>query len=204
MSLMSELSKTDKGLYHAQINPAIGEDRQMKDTDWLKAADILETELGLMGQNRVIVIHGKKNRLHAHVVWERYDHEKGRMISDSFSRLAQNRARLTIEKELGHKPTPERKAKALPMKEALTELWKTSKTASLFIEQAQQIGFLIAAGADRRPFKVIDQQGQRFDLLKQLDGIKTREVREQFKNLILPTEQAALDSLRNTPVLYYQ
>src|SRR5262245_60508799 len=108
MSLTSELTKSHKGLYHAQINPAYGDDKRMTDADWLRAAEILETELKLTGQKRAIVMHEKNGRLHAHVVWERYEHDTGKMISDSYSRLAQDRARKTMEKEFDQQQTPER------------------------------------------------------------------------------------------------
>lgn len=113
MSFTSELTRSRKGLYHAQINPAYGEDCRMTEADWFRAADILETELKLTGQKRVIVMHEKNGRLHAHVVWERYDHEKEKMISDSYSRLAQDRARQIMEKEFCHERTPERNAAKL-------------------------------------------------------------------------------------------
>src|SRR5690606_35599391 len=108
MSLTSELTKTDKGLYHVQICPAYGEDKLMTDDDWIRAADIMEIETGFVGQKRTIVLHDKKGKLHAHVTWERYDHETGIMKSNKFLRLAQDRARGIIEKEFGHYRTPER------------------------------------------------------------------------------------------------
>ena len=121
MSLTSELTKSHMGLYHSQINPAIGEDRLMTREEWLRAADILERELKLDNQKRVIVLHEKRGRIHAHVIWERYDHDAGKMISDSHSRLAQDRARKTMEQELVQKPTPERNQRRPEMKIHLTE-----------------------------------------------------------------------------------
>jgi len=64
MSLTAELTRTDKGLYHAQINPAYREDSAMSADDWQRAADILGHELGLDEQRRVIVLHTKKDRTH--------------------------------------------------------------------------------------------------------------------------------------------
>jgi hypothetical protein len=197
MSLTSELSRTDKGLYHAQINPAIGEDKKMTSEDWFKAADILEKELKLEGQKRVIVLHEKKGRLHAHVVWERYDHDKGRMVSDSYSRYAQDRARLTIEKELEQRPTPKRNAQRDVMKEELTDLWYETETAEQFIQQANEKGYAIAISRERRPYRVVDEKGQDHDLLRQLDGVKVKEVREIFKDTKLPTKKQAMVAQRS-------
>lgn len=128
MSLMAELTKSQKGLYHAQINPAYSEDRKMTRQDWLRAADILGEELGLGDQRRVVVLHTKKNMTHAHVVFERYDHQTGKVIENKFSRLAQDRARKEIERVFEHEPTPHRNKHRPELKETLTNLWSQTET----------------------------------------------------------------------------
>lgn len=195
MSLTSELTNSDKGLYHAQINPAIGEDHTMTKEDWLRAAEIMETELGLSLQKRAIVLHEKKNRIHAHVVWERYDHEKGIMISDSYSRLAQDRARKIMEREFEHQLTPERNKNRPQIKVTLTALWKEIPEAEAFIAAANEKGYVVARGT-KRPFMVVDETGRSFDLVRQLDGIRTKEVREKLKGMRLPNEKAAIGQTR--------
>ena len=195
MSLTSELTKSDKGLYHAQMNPAYGDDKKMTREDWLKAADILESELGLTGQKRVIVLHDKKDRLHAHVVWERYDHDKGIMVSDSYSRYAQDRARKTIEKELNHTPTPHRNAKRPEMKVELTELWNATETGGDFIKAISKKGYTVAVGKDR-PYMIVDDTGRSFDLVRQLNKVKTKEVGQYLKEQKLPTEKEAIAKVR--------
>lgn len=195
MSLTSELTKSEKGLYHAVINPGIGEDRFMTPDQWLRAADILENELRLSLQKRAIVFHEKNGRTHAHVVWERYDHETGKMISDSFSRLAQDRARKIMEQEFNHTRTPDRNLKRPEIKATLTELWGQFPDATSFMQAAQERGYVIASGT-KRPYMVIDSTGRSFDLVRQLEGVKTMEVRERFKATKLPKEKAAITQLR--------
>lgn len=196
MSLTSELTKSDKGLYHAQINPAYGEDRQMSDEDWLKAADMLGKDLELEEQRRVIVLHTKKGRTHGHVVWERYDHEKKKMISDSFSRLAQDRARLAMEQVFEQQPTAHRNQKRPEMKERLSDLWQKLKSGADFVKAAKQFGYVVAAGVQRRPFMVVDDTGRSFDLVRQLAGVKTKEVREKLKGEKLVAEKDAIALVR--------
>jgi hypothetical protein len=128
MSLTSELTRSDKGLYHAQINPAYGDDKTMTPEKWMQAADMLGQSLKMDNQRRVVVLHTKHNRIHAHVVWERYDHEKGIMVSDSFSRLAQNRVRKEMETVFEHKKTPDKNLHKPDMKEVLSKLWVSTKT----------------------------------------------------------------------------
>lgn len=197
MSLTSELTMSEKGLYHAQINPAYGEDKKMQPDDWYRAANILGSELKLNDQKRVIVLHEKKGRTHAHVVWERYDHEKGIMVSDSFSRLAQDRARKTMEMELEQQPTPHRNEKRPEIKATLTDLWQKTLSGADFIKASVQKGYTIAKGELRRPFMVIDNTGRSFDLVRQLNGIRSKEVRKRLKKEKLQTEKEVISSIRS-------
>lgn len=196
MSLTSELTKSEKGLYHAQINPAYGDDKRMTGESWLQAADMLGEELGLSEQRRVIVLHSKKGRTHAHVVWERYDFEKGRMVSDSFSRLAQDRARKNMERVFEQQATPHRNVKRPEMKEALSKLWQKAKTGMEFVQEAAKSGYQIAKGIQRRPFMIVDETGRSFDLMRQLDGVNTREVRKRLKGENLIAEKDAIALVR--------
>ncbi|MRG48292.1 relaxase/mobilization nuclease domain-containing protein [Chitinophaga sp. SYP-B3965] len=197
MSLTSELSRrSDKGLYHAQINPAYGDDKNMTPEMWQQAADMLGAALKLENQRRVIVLHTKLGRTHAHVVWQRYDLEKRKMISNSFSRLAQNRVRLEMEKAFEHQPTPEKNMRRPEMKEALSKIWQQTKTGTEFIKEARKAGYTIAATTGRRPFMVIDEQGRSFDLVRQLEKVVTKDVRERLKDQKLQTEKDALKSVK--------
>lgn len=199
MSLSSDLTKRGKlGLYHAQVNPAIGEDQPMTPEDWLKAADILERHLGLEGQKRAIVLHEKKGRLHGHIVWEKYDHETGRLRSDSHNYKKHDKARAEIEHELGHEHTPQKSDREPTNKERLTRLWQEHPDGENFIEAAQKLGYQVAQGNARRPFRVITPDGQSLDLARQLDGIKTKEVRDRLQPLrdSIITEVEALQRLK--------
>jgi len=93
MSLTAELTRTDKGLYHAQINPAYREDSAMSADDWQRAADILGHELGLDEQRRVIVLHTKKDRTHLPTIGTR-SKRKDRQTGD---RVFANRHELIAE-----------------------------------------------------------------------------------------------------------
>lgn len=194
MSLTSELTKSDKGLYHAQINPAYGEDRKMETSDWMKAAQIMEKELGLENQKRAIILHEKKGRVHAHIVWERYDHQKGVMISDSFSRLAQDRARKSMELSFEQKPTPHRNTQKAVIKEELSALWANARSGEHFIALANAQGYFIGIGRER-PYVVFDETGRSFDLARQLKGVKTKDIKTRFQDITLSTEKKIIASI---------
>jgi hypothetical protein len=109
MERMGKATRGEKVLYHAQINPNPGE--PMWEGDWIRSADILAEKLGMEGQPRVIVYHLKEGYLegareHAHVVFQRADVEKGRLISDSHNYRKHEAASRQIERELGHEPVP--------------------------------------------------------------------------------------------------
>lgn len=196
MSLMSELTKSDKGLYHAQINPAYGEDKAMTDSDWQQAADMLGKALGFDHQRRAIVLHEKKGRVHAHVVWERYDYQTGKMIDTSFNYHAHDRARQEMERIFAQEQTPKKNKRQPELKEHLTQLWNNTETAAEFIKQVEQSGYLLAAGVVKRPFMVVDDTGRSFDLVRQLTGIKTKAVRERLKGYYLIPEKQAIEQMR--------
>lgn len=194
MSLMSEFSKGDKGLYHAQINPRDFESQIMTDEQWGETADILEKSLKLEKQKRAIVLHEKNGRVHAHVVWERYDHERNKLISDSHNYKAHDRARAELEKRFEHEMTPQKrdKSKEIAYKDILTGFWHQSSSGHEFKEKVECIGCQVARGLDRRPYKVITHDGVSLDLVRQLKGVKTAEVRERLQYEKLETEADAL------------
>lgn len=77
------------------------------------------------------------------------------------------------------------------MKKDLTALWHQFPEAIRFIEASKAKGYVLAAGT-QRPYIVVDETGRSFDLVRQLEGVKTREVRERFKETKLPTEKKAI------------
>lgn len=201
-SLMSELTKSDNGLYHAQLNPAYGFDKEMSPEDWNKAADILAKHIGYEGQRRAVVLHEKKDRIHAHLVFERYDHAKGTMKSVSWNYLAHDRARHEIEKELQHNKTPHRNANQKDIKTELSALWQQHHNGKDFVRAAQEKGYSITdgyttSGGKKRPFGVVDKNGRAFDLARQIEHAKTKEIRIRLEEEKLPTERGAISAVRS-------
>ncbi|MDO6430917.1 relaxase/mobilization nuclease domain-containing protein [Flavitalea sp. BT771] len=195
MSLTTELSgRTKKGLYQVVVNPAPTESYCMTDQDWIRAAEILEAETGFTGQPRAIVLHEKENRIHAHIVFQRYSFERGKMITNRFSRFAQNRARQTMEKEFGHLRTSQFNLDRPALRKTLAFLWQEARSGEEFISLASKNGLTIAQGDDR-PFAVITPGGIAFDLVRETKGVKTKQFREKFKGIRLPTKKTVLRNI---------
>lgn len=199
MELNSELTRSSNSVYHAYINPNPTDttDRAMTMEEWQKSVDILTAQLGYEDQRRVVVLHEKPgNRVHAHVVYERYNHERGVMATYEHNYKAHDRARAEMEQVLEHKPTPQKNKNRDRHKQTLTEIWQRTKTAQEFMTEAQANGYKIAKGTDR-PFRVVDENGVSFDLVRKLDGVKTKEVRERFGDTELIPEKQAIREMQS-------
>ena len=109
MQTLTMAVRGTKGLYHANIDPEAH--YEMTDEQWFRAVDVLEKELGLDGQPRVVVMHEKKERQHLHVVWAHTDMEQLKLRSDSMNYPAHERASLALELEFGHEHVPGKHAK---------------------------------------------------------------------------------------------
>lgn len=203
MSLTSELSgRTKKGLYHVVINPKPGEDRSMTKEQWLRAADIIEEERGFSGQKRAMVIHEKSGRLHMHVVWERYNHEKGSMICNRHAHYDLKRCRVSMEKEFNHRRTDEKSKERPALQQMLADLWRKHSNGDAFLRSVQRAGYTIARQTGRRPFVIVNAEGRSFELVKEISGVRTKAVRERLKGLNLPDKNNIIADIhqgRSTP-----
>ncbi|ACU63729.1 relaxase/mobilization nuclease domain-containing protein [Chitinophaga pinensis] len=195
MSFTSELTRTDKGLYHVQINPRPGEDKKMTADDWLRAAEIMEEETGFKGQKRIMVMHEKKGRIHMHVAWERYSHGTGKMISNKYSRYAQDRARKRMENEFSQNRTPDKNIERPELNKLLAELWALHPSGKAFIKAVGQYGYTVCRSEGRRPMVIINKAGRSFDLVRETK-VKTKDMRERLKGLQLPHDKQVIASIR--------
>ncbi len=197
MSLSVELSRrTKKSLYHVVINPDPEASYRMTPEDWLRSAEILEQESGFTGQKRVMVLHEKDNRLHMHVAWERYNHETGRIISNRNSRWAQNRARKLMEIEFGHLRTPDRNLDRPGLRKLVTELWQSCPSGKDFIKALEGHGHIVAWSDERHPFRLVNGLGRDFDLMREIVGVRKKEVTERLKGIRFPDKKQAIKRIR--------
>jgi hypothetical protein len=190
------------GLYHAEINPEAHYAKNMTPEEWKRTADILAEELGLQGQPRALVLHaGKDDRPHLHVVWQRTDVEKMKVISDGYNYIAHERASHRMEKEFGHEFIPGKHAKRdrkrqkdFP-REKLTQaedqyqkgtgLSKEDRTKEIaalkaaadngpaFKAALEDAGYILAKGD--RGYVVVDQKGGHSVLSRNV-GLKKKEI----------------------------
>lgn len=202
MSATASLTKSKRGLFHLVLNPP--QDAVMSAEDWLKCTDIIEKHIPYKTQKRVMVLH-QKGHVHMHVAYERYDHSTGKMVPDSFFKLALSKARREIEEVLEQKRTPFRRADKAEIKQTLTKLWQQSKTGQEFISLALRNDYRIVRSESRRPFKVVDEKGVSHDLVRQLKGIQTKQVREKLQGCKLEPDKTVIREIRiKTDSAYFE
>jgi Relaxase/Mobilisation nuclease domain len=217
---ISEGTRGFKGLYHANIDPAM--DYTMTREQWQHAVDVLEKELKLEGQPRAVIMHEKLGREHLHVVWARTDIDTMTLCSDSQNYMAHERASQRLENEFGHEPVPGKHAKRdreqqpefpraeanqaewqqgertgidpATRKEQITTLRQASDNAQAFKVALEEQGYILANG--RRGFVIVDQTGSIHSLGRQVQDIKPAQFREFMKPIdreALPTAEEAKD-----------
>ena len=205
MDAISLGARTDKGLYHAQINSRAEE--PLTDEQRAIAVDRLEEGLGLTGQPRVVVVHEKKGREHCHVVWSRIDLDRMAAISDSNNYRKHEEVARALEREFGHepvrgahverdgKPRPDRTPSHSEMLQAertgvspaaakavMTELWHETGNGKSF-QAALETKWWVLARGDRRDFVAIDINGGVHSLARRIEGATAADLRERFAEL---------------------
>lgn len=191
-----------KGLYHAQIAPEPGAD--MDREDWSMAADTLGRELGLDDQPRAIVLHSCDNHTHAHVVWQRTDPESLTLRSDSWNYIAHEQAARHIEHVLQHNEVQgvhtggnersdsygnQERAQAersgyspANLRTHVTQAWQEADSGAAFKNALDDKGLVLARG-DKRGYVVVDPDGEVYSLSRQVEGVRSKEVKERLADI---------------------
>ncbi|SCA56585.1 conserved hypothetical protein [Candidatus Terasakiella magnetica] len=143
MRTLSLGSRTRKCLYHSSINITADESKSMTDERWLEAVSELETELGLTGHQKAIVIHNKKGREHCHIVWNRVHPETLKAASMSWNYRKHEEVSSRMEERWSLKPVmgvhtrPEDEDR--PVCKATHQDWQSASRTGVTIEEIQVI-----------------------------------------------------------------
>ncbi len=220
MGAMGSAAETKRYFYHASINAEPGQ--MMTDAQWQESIDALEKKMGLEGQPRIVVEHGKKGREHVHVVWMRVDLEQMKGISDSHNYRKHEEVARDLERRFGHdrvqgahaerdgKPRPDRtpshdemqqaeRTRLTPQqaKEWINTLWHATDSGKAFKAALESQGWALARG-DRRDFVLVDMHGETHSLARRVDG-RAAAVRARMSDIdrdSLPTVAQAKQQQR--------
>lgn len=213
-------TRCKKHLYSLSINPAAPLTREQ----YRAAIDRIERGLGLTGQPRAIVFHVKNGREHAHVVWSRIDTRAMRAVHLSHDRMKLRALSRELAREFGL-PLPEgltrdlrdergqRQDMSLAEKRQaensgitpeqrradVTQAWHAADSAQAFRAALEQKGYILARG-DQRGFVIVDRYGDVHSLARQIEGVRTREIKARLAPLTpdqLPSVEQARKILRD-------
>lgn len=194
MEATLKMTKGKKGLYHAQINPAIGE--AMTPKQWKYAVDEMEKRLGLDDQPRAVVYHEKKGRPHMHVVWQRTDIEQGKVIGNSNDYYIHKQLGRDLEKEFGHKQLHneftgqwEKMAEKQQLKRdgynsvkqlkaRVKEVYQSYQDPAQMRSELGKIGYELARG--KKGAVIVSKEGEIHSLMRYA-GEKKKDVQERLK-----------------------
>jgi len=181
-----------------------------------------EDKLGLSDQPRALVIHVKHGREHWHVVWSRIDTEKMKVVQLSHDHqklraVAQEYARdhnLTLppgmqndrgkdryrdrdkQENLGDKQREERTGVSKPQRRReIAAAWSASDSGQAFIRALEERAYYVARGDDCA-FVVVDLYGEVHNLARQIDGVKTKQLKARFADDKLIDVATAQDRAR--------
>lgn len=206
MEAVAAGGRTGKPLYHISISPEA--DERLTDAQWALAAERLEKALGMEGHQRVMVLHTKNGRQHAHIVWNRVDIETLKTAHHSHNYRTHEQVARALEREFGLKRTQgrhaevegERKEKKRPntresqqaartgwsadqARADIRAAWEQSDSGTAFRAHLLANGYQLARG-DRRDVVILDP-GCGIHSVARRAGVKVTEVRARLADLDL-------------------
>lgn len=205
-------------LYSLSINPSAPLTREQ----YAAAIAHIEERLGLQGRARAVLFHDKNEREHCHVVWCRidtdkmravhmgHDHQKLRAVSRELAEkfgldlppgLAQDRAadRFDDAPQMSFREKEQAEATGITPRDRraeITKAYKSADSAKAFMAALEERGYTLARG-DRRDYVVVDRYGYAHSLPRQIEGAKTKDIREKLSPLT-PAQLPSVAQVRAT------
>lgn len=220
---ISKATKCRKYLYSLSLNPDPGQGpltrRQYR--DYIRR---VEKKLKLADQPRVIVFHIKEGREHCHVVWSRiisaelkavpisHDRKSLQTITRAFAKdhgltlppgmaaageRENGKARTSVTLHERHQQDRTGDSKNERVAE-ITALWNRQGGGQEFVLGLAQAGYHLARGSSA-PYVVVDRHGELHSLARQIDGVRTKEIRARLAKYppeLLPDAAAVREQVR--------
>lgn len=102
IELSAKGTQCAKPLYSAKVSPET--DRLWTKEEIRRAIELLEENLGLKGQPRIVVEHKKHGRVHYHVLWSRFPPDGGAAVHMGHNYAINLKTQKQIEKEFKLRP----------------------------------------------------------------------------------------------------
>jgi hypothetical protein len=195
---ISKATKAKQYLFSLSLNPP--RDAEVDVEALREAANRAEERLGLAGQPRVIVVHEKHARRHAHVVWSRIDATELKAINLPYYKTRLN----ALSRELflehgwelpeGYRTNGWRNPLAFDLadwqqaqrlgldprelKQLFRDAWMRSDSLAGFRHALEEHGYFLAQG-DRRGFVAVDIHGEVFAVARAV-GVKAKDITDRL------------------------
>ncbi|PHR93694.1 MAG: hypothetical protein COA69_03410 [Robiginitomaculum sp.] len=205
--VIADNTNCKKSFYSLSISPDPSQ-RDWTDKEWQYALDHIENKLGLFGQPRAVVFHEKigesdgELRKHCHVVWSRIngrtlkaihmgnDYYHLRTCTKELAKVFDlqiyyktGKDKIEARKQSYDLGKSQGKNRDLDSAEArknlITKLWHEHSDAKVLTATMSEQGYIIAQG-NRRAFVVVDRDSQIHSLARQIDGVKTKQVKQRL------------------------
>lgn len=196
-------ARCQQPLYHVVFNAAKGE--HLTAEQWDRALAMWEQEMGLADRQRAVIQHQKDGRWHTHVVYNRIDPATGKAVNIGRDHFKAKKIAREIERELGlQKVTDKRplrrreqqpplkweteqtrrtKSDANAIREQIAEAWARSDNGRAF-QQALAAEDLTLAKGDKRPYVIVDQDGNVFALSgRVLPHTRMKDIRAKLADI---------------------
>jgi hypothetical protein len=196
--MQKDATRCEKVFFHVSFAVPEQDAQKMTAERWAYCADRYERALGLEGHQRAAVQHFKDGRWHQHVVWNRIDPETMKAAQLSHERRASIRVARELERELdltrvsSQRPTQRReqrpplewekeqarrtKIDADAVRDSISLCWTLSDQGQTFAGALSARGLILAKG-ERRPYVVLDEEGNFYALgARVLPGEKSRTI----------------------------
>jgi hypothetical protein len=205
MRAVSLGTRTRRSLYHASISAHPTEAARFTNRQWLEAVEVLEAHLGLLGHQRVVVVHSKLGRRHAHVVWSRVHPISLKAASDGHSYRRHEQAARELEQRFGlmavqgvhtrpaqtrrpvarqtHRDCQASRRSGVSVKgvtAALQDAWGATRTGVEFRSELAERGIALALGA--RGVIAVDGAGTCHSIPRRL-GLRAGEVNRRLAEI---------------------
>lgn len=185
-------------IFSLSLNPP--KDAQASIADFVDAVERAEQALGLEGMPRAVIIHEKKGRRHAHVVWSRIEAQEMKAVNLPFFKRRLN----ALSKELylehgwelpdGHRENGWKSPLNFTLaewqqakrhdidpreiKQIFRFAWEHSDSMAAFQNALESHGYFLARG-DRRGFVAMDLHGAVYSVAR-FAGVKVKDLEARF------------------------
>ena len=199
-ALSEKLTGSKEAFYHGQLSPAYEESMSLSDADLVDMVYRTAKHLGYEQPRVIVTSHIKEGHKHVHYLLDRYDYKNKKLVPDSFNYYKHDSARKEIEDAYSLVKTPRRNPVRQVLKSDAKEAWDATTTGQQFVDALKAKGHTVAISKYDRPFRLIDQSGKSFNLVRKIEGIRQDDVRQRLKDVDLPLDKTVIKDIRKNEV----